>query len=66
MKKLNATSDIADRIKLTQEAVKEVMDDVPHSYAVYPNLIVGMNNRVIGWKPGPEEYYIITNLMDVK
>jgi peptide/nickel transport system substrate-binding protein len=29
-------------------------------------LIVGMNNRVIGWKPGPEEYYIITNLMDVK
>lgn len=66
MKKLNATSEITDRIKLTQEAVKEVMDDVPHSYAVYPNLIVGMNNRVIDWKPGPEEYYIITNLMDVK
>ncbi|WP_424767209.1 nickel ABC transporter substrate-binding protein [Paenibacillus sp. sgz302251] len=64
--KLNATSDVAERVKLTKEAVSLVLEDVTHSYAVYPNLIVGMNNRVTGWKPGPEEYYIVTNLMDVK
>lgn len=66
VKKLNETSDMAGRIKLTQEAVKLVMDDVTHSYVIFPNLIVGMNNRVTGWKPGPEEYYIITNQLDVK
>lgn len=63
---LNATSDIAQRDKLSQEAVNIILEDVVHSYAVYPNLIVGVNKRVIGWKPGPEEYYIITNAMDVK
>ena len=66
VKKLNATSDMAERAKLTQAAVKAVMDAVPHSYVIYPNLIVGMNNRVTGWEPGPEEYYIITNQLDVK
>lgn len=66
VKKLNATSDMAERIRLTQEAVHQVMESGLHSYIVYPNLIVGMNNRVTGWKPGPEEYYIMTNSMDVK
>ncbi|MGO4180066.1 nickel ABC transporter substrate-binding protein [Paenibacillus sp. TAF43_2] len=64
--KLNATNDLASRAHFTQEAVKVVMDEVIHSYIVYPNLIVGVNNRVTGWKPGPEEYYIITNQLDVK
>ncbi|UFJ41832.1 ABC transporter substrate-binding protein [Brevibacillus humidisoli] len=64
--RLNATSEIAQRIQLTRDAVDVINQEVPHSYAVYPNLIVGVNNRVINWKPGAEEYYIITNQMDVK
>ncbi|MCX7570979.1 ABC transporter substrate-binding protein [Tumebacillus sp. DT12] len=64
--RLNATSDIAQRIALTQEAVSVIKLEVLHTYAVYPNLLVGVNQRVTGWKPGPEEYYILTNKLDVK
>ena len=63
---LNETSDPNERIQLTQEAVEVIKEEVPHAYAVYPNIIVGMNDRVTNWEPGAEEYYIITNKMDVK
>ncbi|MGF7032632.1 peptide/nickel transport system substrate-binding protein [Paenibacillus mucilaginosus] len=64
--RLQATSDPKQRSEITQEAVAVVREEVPHAYAVYPNLIVGMNKRVSDWKPGAEEYYILTNKMDVK
>jgi len=64
--RLNATGDILKRTQLTQEAVGVINEEVFHSYAVYPDIIVGMNKRVLAWKPGAEEYYIITNKMDVK
>lgn len=63
---LNETSDPNERIQLTQEAVEVIKEEVPHAYAVYPNIIVGMNDRVTNWEPGAEEYYIITNKMDVE
>jgi peptide/nickel transport system substrate-binding protein len=66
IKQLNATSDTAGRIKLTQEAVSVINREVPHSYGVYPNIIVGVNNRIEGWTPGGEEYYMLTHTMDVK
>ncbi|MCA0756634.1 ABC transporter substrate-binding protein [Paenibacillus sp. N4] len=63
---LNRTSDMAKRIEWTRQAADIVKREVPHAYAVYPNLIVGVNRRVTGWTPGPEEYYIVTNKLDVK
>ncbi|WP_044640324.1 nickel ABC transporter substrate-binding protein [Risungbinella massiliensis] len=66
IKQLNRTSDIAERIELSKKAVTVINKDVLHSYAIYPNLIVGMNKRVISYKPGREEYYILTHTMDVK
>jgi peptide/nickel transport system substrate-binding protein len=66
IKQLNATSDTAGRIKLTQEAVSVINREVSHSYGVYPNIIVGVNNRIEGWTPGGEEYYMLTHTMDVK
>lgn len=64
--RLNATSKLEERIRLTQEAVSVIKEEVPHSFIVYPNLIVGVNKRITDWKPGAEEYYIITKSMDVK
>lgn len=66
IERLNQTVDSQERVKLTQEAVGLVNKEVPHSYAVYPNIIVGINERITDWKPGAEEYYILTNQMDVK
>lgn len=64
--RLNATSDMNKRNEITQEAVAAIREEVPHVYLVYPNVIVGMNKRVTGWKPGAEEYYLVNNRMDVK
>ncbi|MFG6494692.1 ABC transporter substrate-binding protein [Fictibacillus sp. UD] len=66
IKKLNATSDLEKRTKLTQQAARIINQEVAHSYAVYPNIIVGMNKRVLNWKPTAEEYYILTHTLDVK
>lgn len=62
---LNAASDMDERIRLTQEAVEISKQYMPHAYIVYPNIIVGMSDRVTGWKPGAEDYYFMTNKMDV-
>ncbi len=64
--RLNATADMQKRVQLTQEAVSIINREVFHSFAVYPNIIVGVNKRVVDWKPGATEYYIVTNKMDVK
>ena len=64
--RLNATGDITKRIQITKEAVGVINEEVIHSYIVYPNVVVGMNKRVVDWKPGADELYVITNKMDVK
>lgn len=65
MKTLNATSEAERRIALTREAVDIAMSRTPHAYAVYPNLIVGLNERIVGWRTDPSEYTILTNELDV-
>ncbi|MCC5468027.1 nickel ABC transporter substrate-binding protein [Pelosinus baikalensis] len=64
--RLNVTGDISRRVKISQEAAAVINEEVLHSYAVYPNLIVAMNKRVVGWKPSAAEYYVISNKVDVK
>lgn len=63
---LNVTGDQDARVKLTKDAGEIINKEMVHSYAVYPNIIIGMNNRIKDWKPTPEEYYILTYKMDVK
>ncbi|MBD7964764.1 nickel ABC transporter substrate-binding protein [Fictibacillus norfolkensis] len=66
IEKLNRTTDLDERTKLTQDAAKVINKEVAHSYAVYPNIIIGMNKRIVNWEPTAEEYYILTHNMDVK
>ncbi len=66
VKQLNRESNQTKRVQLTQEAVSVINKEVPHSYAVFPNIIVGLNQRVTGWTPGGEEFYMLTHTMDVK
>jgi peptide/nickel transport system substrate-binding protein len=63
---LNTTSDLDKRIQLTKEAANVINKETVHSYAVYPNIIVGMNDRIKDWVPTAEEYYILTHTLDVK
>lgn len=62
---LNATSDPLDRITLEKQAVTLVQDSVLHSFIVHPHIIVGVHNRVKHWAPGSEEYYILTNKLEI-
>lgn len=63
---LNRTSDKAQRDELTRQAVAIIRRELLHSYIVYPNILVGVNKRVVNWTPGAEEYYLLTNELDVK
>ncbi|MBM7618544.1 peptide/nickel transport system substrate-binding protein [Bacillus tianshenii] len=66
IEELNRTTESEERTKLTKEAAKVINEEVAHSYAVYPNIIIGMNKRITNWKPTAEEYYILTHTLDVK
>ncbi|WP_240763162.1 nickel ABC transporter substrate-binding protein [Paenibacillus thalictri] len=66
LKELNGTGDVTKRNELTRKAVDVIKEAFPHSYIIYPNILVGVNQRVTGWKPGAEEFYILTNKMDLK
>jgi peptide/nickel transport system substrate-binding protein len=66
IKELNTTSDVDKRTQLTKDAANIINKEVPHSYAVYPNISVGVNDRIKDWVPTAEEYYILTHTMDVK
>jgi len=66
LKELNETGETEKRNQLTQEAVTVINKAVPHSYIINPNILVGLNKRVTGWKPGAEEFYIITHTLDVE
>lgn len=63
--KLNGTGDAQQRIELTREAVQTIHASQPHSYLIHPNILVGMHQRVTNWQPGAEEFYIVTNKLDV-
>ncbi|MGO4889986.1 nickel ABC transporter substrate-binding protein [Anaerobacillus sp. MEB173] len=65
-KQLNVTSDLNERISLQKKAVDIIQEEVPHSFILHPHIIVGVNERVKNWSPGSEEYYLITNKMDVE
>ncbi|MCT8137027.1 ABC transporter substrate-binding protein [Anaerobacillus sp. CMMVII] len=63
---LNTTSDQFTRNELKSRGVEIIQEQVPQSFIVYPHIVVGVNERVINWKPGAEEYYLLTNTLDVK
>ncbi|MBM7602900.1 peptide/nickel transport system substrate-binding protein [Metabacillus crassostreae] len=65
-KQLNGTADLNERIELQKKAVAIAQEQVPQSFILHPHVIVGVNDRVKNWKPGSEEYYLITNKMDVE
>ncbi|MDQ0252750.1 ABC-type transport system substrate-binding protein [Evansella vedderi] len=66
IEKLNMTSDFNERIDLQKKAVDIIQEEVPQSLILHPHIIVGVNERVKNWSPGSEEYYLITNKMDVQ
>ncbi|MDF2644891.1 MAG: extracellular solute-binding protein family 5 [Paenibacillus sp.] len=66
LKELNGTGEVAKRNELTRKAVEAIKEAMPHSYIINPNILVGINQRVVNWKPGAEEFYIVTNKLDVK
>lgn len=65
-KKINVTGNLEERLSLQREAVTIIKKEVPQSFILHPHIIVGVNERIKNWKPGMEEYYLITNLMDVE
>ncbi|RBW68829.1 nickel ABC transporter substrate-binding protein [Bacillus taeanensis] len=65
-KELNVTADLEERITLQKKAAEIIQKEVPQSFILYPHIIVGVNERVKNWSPGSEEYYLITNKMDVE
>ncbi|OMP66267.1 nickel ABC transporter substrate-binding protein [Domibacillus epiphyticus] len=66
IQELNTTNDAEKRTNLTKDAANIINEHAVHSYAVYPNIIVGVNKRITNWEPTAEEYYILTHSMDVK
>ncbi len=66
LQQLNNESDVTKRNKFIAQAVAVIDKEVLHSYAVFPNLIIGVNERIVNWSPGREEFYILTSTMDVK
>jgi peptide/nickel transport system substrate-binding protein len=63
---LNVTADLEERIALQKKAVEVIQKEVPQSFILYPHIIVGVNERVKNWSPGAEEYYLITNKIDIE
>ena len=63
---LDRASEADGRNRLIRQAVEIIEREVPHSYAVYPNLITGVSERIVDWELGREEYYILDHRMDVK
>ncbi|WP_078427771.1 nickel ABC transporter substrate-binding protein [Alkalihalobacterium alkalinitrilicum] len=65
-KQLNVTADLENRVVLQKNAVDIIQEELPQSFILHPHIIVGVNERVKNWTPGAEEYYLITNQMDVE
>ncbi|WP_456278864.1 nickel ABC transporter substrate-binding protein [Bacillus sp. AK128] len=63
---LNGTADSQERVALQKQGVAIIQEQLPQSFILHPHIIVGVNERIKNWNPGSEEYYLITNLMDVE
>ncbi|RJE87018.1 ABC transporter substrate-binding protein [Paenibacillus sp. 1011MAR3C5] len=63
---LNTTGDVQKRSELTQQAVQLINEAKVHSFIIHPNILVGVHNRIMNWRPGAEEFYLVTNKMDVQ
>ncbi|MGM0845070.1 MAG: nickel ABC transporter substrate-binding protein [Bacillota bacterium] len=63
---LNKEADLEKRIELQKRTVAIIQEEVPQSFILHPHIIVGVNERVKNWKPGTEEYYLITHEMEVQ
>ncbi len=63
---LNVEAALEERIELQKKAVEIIRAEVPQSFILHPHIIVGVNERIKNWQPGSEEYYLITNKMDVE
>ncbi|QTH45473.1 ABC transporter substrate-binding protein [Cohnella sp. LGH] len=66
LEELNRTGDTVKRNELSRMAVKTINEALPHSYIIHPNILVGLSQKVTGWNPGAEEFYIVTNKLDVR
>nr|WP_106782844.1 nickel ABC transporter substrate-binding protein [Lysinibacillus timonensis] len=65
--KLNQTVSPEERAVLAEEAANYVHDNVINSFVLHPSTIVAYNeNKVKNWVTSRSEYYMITNLLDVK
>ncbi|WP_372631954.1 nickel ABC transporter substrate-binding protein [Cohnella sp.] len=65
VEELNATDETSERYALTRRAVDTINEALPHSYIIHPNILVGVHKSIQNWKPGAEEFYIVTNKLDV-
>lgn len=65
--KLNQTVSPEERAVLAEQAANYVHDNVINSFVLHPSTIVAYNeNKVKNWVTTRSEYYMITNLLDVK
>ncbi|WP_332631927.1 nickel ABC transporter substrate-binding protein [Halalkalibacter flavus] len=64
--RLNVIANVDERVALQKQAVEIIQEEVPQSFILYPHIIVGVSERIKNWSPGSEEYYLITNTMDVE
>ncbi|MDN4492767.1 nickel ABC transporter substrate-binding protein [Ureibacillus aquaedulcis] len=65
--KLNQTVGQEERAVLAEQAADYVHENVINSFVLHPSTIVAYNeNRVENWVTAKSEYYMITNLLDVK
>lgn len=63
---INKTNDQPLRNSLGKKASEIIYNEVPQSFVIHPNIIVGISTRVINWNPDQKELFILTNKMDVK
>ncbi|WP_100401040.1 nickel ABC transporter substrate-binding protein [Bacillus sp. FJAT-44742] len=63
---LNQEPNMEKRTELVKEATSVIQENNLQSYIIYPYIVVGVNNRVKNWEPGSEEFYILTNELDVE
>jgi peptide/nickel transport system substrate-binding protein len=63
---LNHTSERSKRDGLTRKLVRILDEELPETFLFYPQVIIGVSERVVGFNPGAEEMYLLTHTLDVK
>lgn len=65
--KLNRTVNHDERARLAEQAADYVNENVINSFVLHPSTIVAYNEKKVkNWVTTRSEYYMITNLLDVK